>query len=236
MTKPKNTGTRRARARDADKPADNTPAVADTRTRGQVLLSAVKGTVREVADKAGVGRSAISDWRTGKKVPGDDARAQLEQTLGIPRHAWDEREGAGPAKPPKAEPKSRGSQALGGDVLRGRVARAQPRADVLADLEVGDELPPTLAMVDEQITLLRDRQQDHENPLTASEAIRLVDALGKLMTQRARLEEAAINLEERLVAHPTWVRLKKLLRQILTPYPEAMAQLEEALTAWGGEG
>lgn len=236
MAKPEKTDQGRARARKADKVADKPPEPADTRTRGQVLLSAVEGTVREVAAKAGLGRSAISDWKTGKKVPGDDARATLEQAFGIPRRAWDELASA-PA--PSSKSTKASATATPSPRTKAKPAPAAQRsepAELLAALEDG-ALPPTLAMVDEQITILRSLHQPAEGskPLTASESIRVAEAIGKLTGQRAKLEEAALDLEARLVGHPTWVRLKALLRQLLLPHPELLETFNEHLTAWGDE-
>mgnify|MGYP000355412919 CR=1 FL=1 len=246
MAKPEKTDQGRARARKADKGADKRQEPADTRTRGQVLLSAVEGTVREVAAKAGLGRSAISDWKTGKKVPGDDARATLEQAFGIPRRAWDD----------QVQPDTLPGE-LGGDRLR-RLSRAAqaatatpspgtgkakpapkgkaksaPPPDVLEVLE-HDGLPTTMAMVDEQLTLLRKRQADTN--MTMSEGIRLADAISKLTAQRRRFEESDIDLDKRLLTHPTWVRLKNLLRRLLMPHPALLEELNESLRAWGDEG
>lgn len=93
---------------------------------GQVLLLGVGDSLAVIADRCGVQKPAVSSWRTGAKLPGEDARARLLAEYEIPVTAWDRKPGGG----------------------------LQRREDVLTAVERG-ALPSTPEMLDEQIEILR---------------------------------------------------------------------------------
>ena len=92
---------------------------------GQALLLGVGDSLAVIAERCGVQKPAVSSWRTGAKLPGEDARARLLAEYEIPVTAWDMKPGSG-----------------------------QQREDVLTAVERG-ALPSTPEMLDEQIEILR---------------------------------------------------------------------------------
>lgn len=70
--------------------ADSRPRTADSaRTEGQRLLLLVPGSLTDLTARLGAGRSTVSDWRRGAKLPEHDARVRLHAAYGIPVSAWD---------------------------------------------------------------------------------------------------------------------------------------------------
>jgi transcriptional regulator with XRE-family HTH domain len=59
-------------------------------TEGHRLLCESSYSPAEIAKLAGLPRQRVSEWRSGRKRPTDDARAALERAIGIPARTWEQ--------------------------------------------------------------------------------------------------------------------------------------------------
>ncbi len=62
---------------------------APVRNDGQRRLLALGLTVRDIASRVGASVSTVHAWMSAASTPGYETAEKLEQTLGIPRHAWE---------------------------------------------------------------------------------------------------------------------------------------------------
>lgn len=152
-------------------------------------------------------KGLVSGWRTGKKIPGLDARDRVHAAYGIPPRAWEVAPGAKLEDPVTAA-----------DAVR-----------VLKTVE-GGELPGTMEMVEEQIAILR-REQQFED-LNASERVRYADALGRLLSRRDEIEKSAADLVKVILAHPDWIRFWAVLEQKLADHPDVLKDLADEVSGW----
>lgn len=169
---------------------------------GQTRLLAVTDSLAVIAERCGVQKPAVSSWRTGAKVPGEEARGRLASEYGIPVTAWD---------------------ALPG------VAGEPARETVLAAVERG-ALPSTPEMLDEQITTLR--RAAEAGDMTASEVVRCADAMGRLLSRRSDMEAASADLLAIILAHPDWVAFWASLERKFADRPDDLRDLLDEVKAW----
>jgi hypothetical protein len=73
----------------------------EVRSEGQRLLLARGVTLEAIADATGCSRPAALNWRSGVKLPSDEARRRLATAFGIPAEAWGLVPGAAPTAPAK---------------------------------------------------------------------------------------------------------------------------------------
>ena len=201
---PRARGKAKAAADTARTVADSSPGTADIRSDGQRMLIGIAGSLSELARALGVGRSTVSDWRRGAKAPGDTARAKMRAVYGIPPAAWDRAVAAGaPAPVPAAE-------ALRSTIIGGAA------------------LPSTLALVEEQLAILRGQQEG----LTTQEAVRSADAIGRLLSRRAAMETATADLRGIILAHPDWIRFWTSLALKFEGRTDDLRDLVDEVSSW----
>ncbi len=189
-------------------------AVNDPRTEGQRRLLEVPDSLSVIAAAVGVGKTVVSYWRSGEKLPGPGPRARLREAYGIEPADWERVPGARPA-PARAASSSSSASSAG---------PAAPPAGK----------PTTIAEVDEQLRMLRELQE--EPGLVPSERVRLADSMGKLLAIKARLERDAELLEDRIVReHPFYGRLEATILAALRPFPDAARAVADALGELEGD-
>jgi len=183
------------------------------RTEGQRRLLAVALEPRGIVAALGASKAAVSQWRSGQKVPGREWRAKLEAAFGIPASAWDRV--AGSTVPVAARPAA---------------APASPPARPAAP--VPSRGAETMGQVNELLEALDEERQD--SGLTAAERARVCDAYTKALALKARLEREAELLEDRVVReHPFWARIRGALVDALRAHPAAARDVADALGRLG---
>lgn len=173
------------------------------RTEGQRRLLEIVDSLAVIAEKCGVGKTVVSYWRSGAKLPGPSPRRSLSDVYGIDPSDW-ERE------PALARSES-------------QAARSTPEPSAP---RIGK--PTTLEEVEDQLRMLRDLQYD--DGLVPSERVRLADSVGKLLAIKARLERDQELLEDRVIReHPFWRRIKEAILDATKPFPDAARAIADGL-------
>lgn len=185
----------------------------DPTTEGQRLLqAATRGrsltTIARDLSLGTGGREAISNWLNGVKRPKPGNRAAIWDRYQIPVGAWDLKArgtstqlDSTPPPPVNGNGHSNGAPA---------------------------HVPSTL---DDCLAVLAKIRTERDKPdLLASERIKLADSEARLLVLRNRLERDRERLEDRIVReHPAWKRLLRLMVEVLTRHPAALADMATAL-------
>ena len=174
------------------------------RSEGQRMFLHVTGSIHAITRELHMrSPQSVLDWRHGRKTPGAEARAKIENAFGIPQRAWLIRPGGSldPTAAPAPSPPS-----------------------TLAPVATPTTLEDCLALL---AAIRADRNQ---RGLMSPERIRLSEAEAKVLTLRMRLEAAVELSEDRYVRdHPGWARLERCLLAALEPYPEASRAVAAAI-------
>lgn len=183
-------------------------AVASPRTEGQRLLLAA-GTGAEVVTKTGLAKGAVSEWRSGKKVPGPSARAKLASALQIPVPSWDR--APGPPAPPLPDPD---------DNLLDEDAEADGSA---ASMRESPRLALKAHVEDIKRSLALPGLAEGERTKRMGVYTHALRALGQAEQDEALLESRIV------LEHPGFQRAAKTIMRILKPHPELAIEVAEAL-------
>ena len=180
------------------------------RSEGQRMLLHVTGSLKAIAAAIGCkSPQSVHEWRTGRKSPGTEARAQMFAAFGIPPRAWETRPG--------------------GDSTSALVTTASGGSPALA----ADDMPATTLEHCMQLLLVIWRERQRPD-LLASERIKLTDAETRVLHLRDRLESKAELSEDRFVReHPAWLRLRRALVSALLAHPAAAKAVADALADLG---
>jgi transcriptional regulator with XRE-family HTH domain len=159
-----------------------------------------------IAERIHVDRKTARQWLSGERRPSYSARQSILEAYGIAIEAWGQvtatREIARPAPAPAYEPDE----------------------DELDD----DEDPSPLAQCERMLEAIK---RDLRSPsLRMSERLRLRAEQGRTISMLARLQRDGEMLEDRIVReHPSWRRIRAALLDALSPHPDALASVVEAL-------
>jgi len=178
------------------------------RSEGQRQLLMLEDSAAELARQVGVKRQRMADWRSGICAPSFEARAKMQSVLGIDPISWTYVPGGTP--PPTAA-----------------------TAPAVKPIQHGPA-PSTLEDCMALLAVLRaERNVDGLKP---SDRVRLSDATARILSLRARLEQAQELSEDRYVyEHPAWKRLKRAILEALEAHPAAALAVRQALTKLGAE-
>lgn len=162
--------------------------------------------LRAIARELGCSVNAVYRWLDGSARPHASKRALASERLNIHPGAWDEA-----PLPPGSPPGAAGAPAA---------ALAAPGAPT-----------PTPSTLDDcMASLAKIREQRNRPRLASAEQVRLATAETRLLQLRARLERDQEQTESRIVyAHPTWRRIKHILRMTLAKHPAALKDVVNAL-------
>lgn len=177
------------------------------RSHGAVLLARTGRTQEDVATICDVSRSLASHWISGRRKPSPENRAILDRELKIAPHTFDE------APPALEKPKRRGkappAEAVAAISVRARAtALDQMVHQLMADVAKGE--PALRARV-------------------AQSAARTLEILGKITGETREMPE------ERVLRLPAWRKIQDRLVEVLSPFPEALRAVGEALVELGAE-
>jgi transcriptional regulator with XRE-family HTH domain len=162
----------------------------------------VPASLAAIADAAASSKQAVSNWRSGKKVPGAAARAQLEAAYAIPAASW-------------------------GQKPVGR-ASSLPPARTSSSPPPPCALPTTMQGVEELLRVVREDRR--AAGMLPSERMKLVGEETRLLGLKHRLEREAELLEDRIVKqHPLWARIRTAIGDTLVRWPEAAVAVAEKL-------
>lgn len=176
-----------------------------------MLLARTGRTQEDVATICDVSRSLASHWISGRRKPSPENRAILERELKIAPHTFDE---APPAPAPEKATKQHGkppppAKAVAAISVRARAtALDQMVHKLMADVAKGE--PALRARV-------------------AQSAARTLEILGKITGETREMPE------ERVLRLPAWRKIQDRLVEVLSPFPEALRAVGEALVELGAE-
>jgi len=177
-----------------------------TLTEGEAMLRAVPASIARIARELAVrSRQSVHLWRHGLKLPSQAARARMRDVYSIPVEAWDRpSDPTGPATNASSEPPT---------PVR---AISEIQASTAAAIGVSATLADTQALIDEV------RRKRSTPGLSAIDYMRVVRMEAQLLRQKAGLELAAEQVDDRIVRNnPRWRQLRESLADILSHYPEA---------------
>lgn len=199
------------------------------RTEGERMLRERKNRSRlsldTMARDIGVTRAGVHKWLFGETRPGPSSRSAIFGRYEIPVDAWDVAcdgaaftKGGGadvtyPRPPPPAAP-----------------APAPVAPDSTSQSLTVAAGPPPSSLDDCLAVLAQIRKQRNRDDIVASERVKLATSEVRLLQLRARLERDAERSEARIVyEHPTWKRMRHLIRVTLAKHPDALKDLVRAL-------
>jgi len=178
----------------------------ELRSEGQRMFLHVTGSLQAIARELHMrSPQSIADWRHGRKVPGVEARARIENVFGIPQHTWLVRPGVTAQPPAPAPPLTEGSVPATtlDDCMMLLTA-------IRADRDQRELMSPDrirLAEVEAKVLTLRMR----------------LEAAAELAEDRYVRD------------HPAWHRLERCILVALEPYPEASRAVATAIMRVFGE-
>ncbi len=144
---------------------------------------------------------SIVEWRHGRRIPGVEARARIENVFGIPQSAWLVRPGVSLTAAAPSAPSTR------------------------------TDGPPPTTLDDCLALLTAIRYDRDKRELMSPDRIRLAEAEAKVLALRMRLEAAAELAEDRYVRdHPAWQRLERCILSALESYPDASRAVVTAIS------
>jgi transcriptional regulator with XRE-family HTH domain len=174
-------------------------------SRASVAFKATPGTQREKGRRFGEGQPTISKWENGGKQPHREQKEQIAKELGIPVEWWD--------LPPleAAQPMA---------TAEGRTAEAACDGSPDGTRELAQRLQ-------RQAWGLADRLDHFEG--TLPEQIGAAAKLASLIADVGKLTGAAIVNERQILASPSMRRIVDTLTTALTPWPDALQAVTNAL-------
>lgn len=199
-----------------------------TMTRGAELLAKVSASSREIATALGVSPGLVGGWKTGTRRPTKKDQARIEERWPkVPAASWSES-----AKKARA----------GGAPRR---VELEPAPVPTTSAEVTAPVPMPIERNDQDDDLegnnarlrryIREGIRDLEHDTELS-GVKRAEALKKLVDAQVALDrstgENALTLA-RIVAHPEFQRVVKLITEAITPFPEALRAAISALESTG---
>lgn len=181
-------------------------------TQGEAMLRAVPASIARIARELAVrSRQSVHLWRHGLKLPSQAARARMRDVYSIPVETWDR-----PPDPPGlAAPSTTASSSLTPTPTPVR-AISEIQASTAAAIGVSATLADTQALIDEV------RRKRATPGMSALDYMRVVRMEAQLLRQKAGLELAAEQVDDRIVRNnPRWRQLREALADILSHYPDA---------------
>ena len=174
----------------------------EIKSEGQRCLVELKLGPTHIAGDLGVNPATASRWLSGERQPKGSTLVKFHDLYGIDPELWRLEPGKVPAKP--KPPRKR------------EESEPKPQSDL-------DEVEDALKRV---------REMQGMPGLTPSEKARLMGEETKLLALRTRMRRDNELLEDRVVRdHPLWFRIKRVMTEVLAPWPEAaeavIAGLEE---------
>lgn len=193
------------------------------------MLRATGVSVGSIARALGISGPAVTQWRTGSRLPALAHRAELESRYGIPAAAWDRAPAEGGAdsppparnRPPPPPRRPRTTEA-GIEALTGPEAAAELEAAARA-------AGPRMTL--EQVTALVRRLEPvvMDPTLPPSTLSQLTSTLTRLLQVQSQLAGDGRTAEERLAASPAYQATMAAVLEALADHPEALAAVERAL-------
>lgn len=178
------------------------------RSRASIAFNALGGGVVQWSQRLGVSASMITKYRRGEATPRQAVRHLIHEAGGPAPDEWDEA---------AAFPQPRAVTPLATEPAT-KEAVSRTADDLLADIRnvrerlIGDTLGDPAA----QARQLRE--------------------LAQAMVQLGKMTDVGIVLSERqILASPNWSVIEAAIVEALTPHPDAMAAVIEALQALKGE-
>jgi transcriptional regulator with XRE-family HTH domain len=176
------------------------------RSEGSRRLLSLGKSQEEIAAEIRVEQSTVSRWCAGDKRPGPNARARIAKAFGIPGDAWD--------RPPRPPVPPKDEKAADVDVSVRQRARDLARdLDRLREAAWNDPDATTL----ERAKILN----------SAAVGLKL---LGTMTGELLEVNEA------RVLKLPGFRRIDEAITRALTPWPDAMRAVGEALKRLGEGG
>lgn len=182
-------------------------------SEGHRLLCESAYSPAEIANLSKLARQRVSEWRSGRKRPDDDARAALERAIGIPARAWDaapvRRTPAAPAPPGPPPPRPSNPD------------------------EVPFDLPndlPSLGL--EGLERLARRLANLETTLQARDRLRCVEAQARVVVAHEGLRQKLEDARRDYLASPEFAADVRALGAAI---PGAVADLRASLAVLGVE-
>jgi hypothetical protein len=194
---------------DRDVMSNTTVYVTPPVTQGEAMLRAVPASIARIARELAVrSRQSVHLWRHGLKLPSQAARARMRDVYSIPVETWDR-----PPDPPgERVPATTASSSTPTPVR----AISEIQASAAAVNGASATLADTQALIDEV------RRKRAAPGLSALDYLRVVRMEAQLLRQKAGLELAAEQVDDRIVRNnPRWRQLREALADILSHYPEA---------------
>jgi transcriptional regulator with XRE-family HTH domain len=184
------------------------------KSEGQRLLVEKALSIVEVAKRVGLGKSAVGDWRTGRRVPNAAARRSLAREFEIPETTWTQR-------PKRSKP------APATEDLAGAGEVDEP------DDELDDEEPApvdSVAAAEHHLQRARRARVRAEKNGTAAELRGALDGERRAIELRAKLRgDLDAAAEAKFMQSALWKRIEAAIAAALKAHPEAAAAVEAAL-------
>lgn len=181
-------------------------------TQGEAMLRAVPASIARIARELAVrSRQSVHLWRHGLKLPSQAARARMRDVYSIPVETWDR-----PPDPPGVGAPATAASSSSSPTPTPVRAISEMQASTAAAIGVSATLADTQALIDEV------RRKRATPGLSALDYMRVVRMEAQLLRQKAGLELAAEQVDDRIVRNnPRWRQLREALADILSHYPEA---------------
>ena len=183
-----------------------------TLTEGEAMLRAVPASISRIARELALrSRQSVHLWRHGLKLPSQAARARMRDVYSIPVEAWDR-----PSDAPGVTGPATTASSSSDEPPTPVWAISEIQASTAAAIGVSATLADTQALIDEV------RRKRDTTGLSAIDYMRIVRMEAQLLRQKAGLELAAEQVDDRIVRNnPRWRQLRESLAEILSHYPEA---------------
>jgi len=181
-------------------------------TQGEAMLRAVPASIARIARELAVrSRQSVHLWRHGLKLPSQAARARMRDVYSIPVGTWDR-----PPDPPGEHAPATTASSSSRPPPTPVRAISEMQASTAAAIGVSATLADTQALIDEV------RRKRATPGMSALDYMRVVRMEAQLLRQKAGLELAAEQVDDRIVRNnPRWRQLREALADILSHYPEA---------------
>lgn len=177
------------------------------RSKGAILLARIGVTQEEMAAETGIHQTRISNYLTGIRKPGPGRRRLFLRRYKVPIESWDEAPDA-----------------------KATLARTSPSPAPPPVVDVQARALRLQSMVDE--TLDRVMRNKKTTPLERTKvlasAATTIAVIGKLTGDAQQISE------QRIARLPAWRRIKDEMMRALTPWPDAMRAVGEALVRLDG--
>lgn len=175
------------------------------KTEGSILLAKVDLQQAQIAGRLDVTPAIVSGWLSGKRRPSVVSRSAIEEVFAIPADAWDR------AKPDAA------SQSIAAPAsATATVTPTLPRASTMTAAE---KVAAYEHIVDRCIEEVRNSPNAKESKVLE---------LGRMLMHVRKLRGEEVQ-EVKVLRHPKWFELRTMIITALSPYPDAMRAVIDAL-------